>query len=102
MIFLFTYYFSNFHDHHLQIHLRTTCTQNEPDYLNVSNIYIFLYIAIPPRIFEMLQSHKDICRRYVRTCKEINIAFLAYEAQVQFSSELTDQATIITLLAVNR
>ncbi|XP_068159872.1 protein ROP isoform X1 [Drosophila tropicalis] len=44
--------------------------------------HVFFTEAIPPRIFEMLQSHKDICRRYVRTCKEINISFLAYEAQV--------------------
>lgn len=68
------------------------------------DLYIHMYIAIPPRIFEMLQSHKDICRRYVRTCKEINIAFLAYEAQVQFSSESTDRPTKpldLTLLAVN-
>lgn len=53
-------------------------------------IYISVYrVAIPPRIFEMLQSHKDICRRYVRTCKEINIAFLAYEAQVYFPLSLS-------------
>ncbi|XP_032593805.1 protein ROP isoform X1 [Drosophila grimshawi] len=51
--------------------------------------HVFFTEAIPPRIFEMLQSHKDICRRYVRTCKEINIAFLAYEAQV-FSLDSPD------------
>ncbi|XP_030568690.1 protein ROP isoform X5 [Drosophila novamexicana] len=51
--------------------------------------HVFFTEAIPPRIFEMLQSHKHICRRYVRTCKEINIAFLAYEAQV-FSLDSPD------------
>lgn len=61
---------------------------NQPiciQFANISIYIIYIYIAIPPRIFEMLQSHKDICRRYVRTCKEINIAFLAYEAQVQLA-----------------
>ncbi|KAM8721075.1 hypothetical protein ACLKA7_007018 [Drosophila subpalustris] len=50
--------------------------------------HVFFTEAIPPRIFEMLQSHKDICRRYVRTCKEINIAFLAYEAQIKTLKEI--------------
>ncbi|XP_041451335.1 protein ROP isoform X1 [Drosophila obscura] len=44
--------------------------------------HVFFTEAIPPRAFDMLQAHKGICRRYVRTCKEINLAFLASEAQV--------------------
>ncbi|XP_030381483.1 protein ROP isoform X1 [Scaptodrosophila lebanonensis] len=51
--------------------------------------HVFFTEAIPPKIFDMLQSHKDICRRYIRSCKEINIAFLAYEAQV-FSLDSPD------------
>uniref|UniRef100_A0A0R3NWE2 Uncharacterized protein, isoform B n=1 Tax=Drosophila pseudoobscura pseudoobscura TaxID=46245 RepID=A0A0R3NWE2_DROPS len=43
--------------------------------------HVFFTEAIPTRALDMLKAHKGICRRYVRTCKEINIAFLASESQ---------------------
>ncbi|XP_033242198.1 protein ROP isoform X2 [Drosophila miranda] len=44
--------------------------------------HVFFTEAIPTRALDMLKAHKGICRRYVRTCKEIHIAFLASESQV--------------------
>ncbi|XP_037935609.1 protein ROP isoform X1 [Teleopsis dalmanni] len=44
--------------------------------------HVFFTEAVPQDIFERLKERSDITRKYIRTCKEINIAFLAYEAQV--------------------
>ncbi|XP_011176754.1 protein ROP isoform X1 [Zeugodacus cucurbitae] len=44
--------------------------------------HVFFTEAIPEDIFHMLQIRSDITRKYIRTCKEINIAFLAYEDKV--------------------
>lgn len=43
--------------------------------------HVFFTEAIPNDIFDLIKAEKNLVR-YLRTCKEINIAFLAYENQV--------------------
>lgn len=44
--------------------------------------HVFFTEAAPDHIFEMLTQPYVLARKYIRTLKEINIAFIAYEAQV--------------------
>lgn len=42
--------------------------------------FIKIFLAIPDKVFELLKGAKLI--KYIKTCKEINIAFVPYEKQV--------------------
>jgi syntaxin-binding protein 1 len=42
---------------------------------------IFFLLAIPDNLFEKLKGKKVV--KFMETCKEINIAFMPYESQVQ-------------------
>ncbi|XP_055842122.1 protein ROP isoform X1 [Episyrphus balteatus] len=56
--------------------------------------HVFFTEAIPDDVFEILESYRDItgklvAKKYIKTCKEINIAFIAYEDKV-FSLDSPD------------
>ncbi|KAI9589636.1 protein ROP isoform X1 [Glossina fuscipes] len=44
--------------------------------------HVFFTEAVPDHIFEMLKAEKYFVRHYLVSCKEINIAFIAYEDKV--------------------
>lgn len=48
-------------------------------YYNFSFIF---YLAIRDELFEHLKQQRVV--KFIKTCKEINIAFIAYEKQVNF------------------
>lgn len=44
--------------------------------------YNFYYLAIKDELFEELKGKSVV--KFMKTCKEINIAFIAYEKQVNY------------------
>lgn len=52
------------------------------EFLFSFNLLSILMTAIPNKILELLKNSKVV--KFMKTCKEINIAFIPYEQQVNF------------------
>lgn len=45
-------------------------------------LILIYYLAIKPELFEEIKGKRVV--KFLKTCKEINIAFIAYEKQVNY------------------